>query len=203
MSCCQQYETMNLRWSWAGRKPKSTVQSESSDRAHMEERGGGLFSSRPGEELCVCFLEVTGKQKHLCGSWPERVSLESWEVSLGSPGESLWGAGAGVLGQGDGGSSSSSGRTSSSGNNLFGLAGVGWSQEVTSWVNCLHGQENEFAVILQPAIFLELHLFTAICHLLPEELLAFHSCCKDHQGFTEESKQDKGTWVVTVMLSGF
>lgn len=88
MSCSQQHKSMDFKWTWAERKTESRAQSEPSGRMR-----GKDFSSQAGNELCVFSLEVTGEQRHLCGSQPE--GSESWWVGLGSPGQSLCQAEAG------------------------------------------------------------------------------------------------------------
>lgn len=148
MSCPQQHESMDFQWTWAERK----TESYSSVWALCRTRGKD-YSSQAGNEMCVCSFDVTGQQRHLCGgSQPEEVSLGSWWVDLGSLGQSLCQAEAGRI-------------TRCKGTEpgvrcwkemfkhfflfkLFRVAFVVWSQRVISGVNCLHGQENQFAIIL-------------------------------------------------------
>lgn len=145
MSCSQQHKSVDFKWTWTERKTEPTAQPEPSGR-----RGEGLLL--PGREWAVCLF--------FGGSQPEEVSLESWWVGLGSPGQSLCQAEAerraGCKGRGPGVRWWRELFKHFFPCKLFRVARVVWSQRVISGVNCLHGQGNQFSIILQTAVFSEL-----------------------------------------------
>lgn len=124
--------------------------------ALWQEEGEGLLL--PGWEWAVCLF--------FGDSQPEEVSLESWWVGLGSPGQSLCQAEArrraGCKGRGPGVRWWREMFKHFFPCKLFRVARVVWSQRVISGVNCLHRQGNQFSVILQTAVFSELFLLAAI-----------------------------------------
>lgn len=151
---------MDFKWTWAERKTEST--------AHLSpltgREGKGLL---PSWEWAVCLL--------FGGHWQTKASV--WFPARGGL--------AGKLVSGFGkpraeplpGWSWEEGKDKGRGPdlrwwrelfrhfficNFFRVAGVVWSQGVRSGVNCLHGQENQFAIILQTAVFSELFLLAAI-----------------------------------------